>query len=390
MDEIGNILSLVADCFMHRLPEGTIHENPQDMKFYDWILVDAKDAPYASFKFHYRNWDQLEALHLIPQNHPRVFESPIRSVNSMEDTGAVTRSSLDGISEDNNDHSALLEDKAPLTATGATINDMLDTGSHPEWCIDRSKDGGLHPGTKSFKHEPNHRSKMKLTSSLSDLSAYTVDNISPQNFNRPLPDPFDFSVNSPRQHERPLPTPPTFPPSRSRSVSINSLDPSVTASLLQYFEGSDSEESDPEVSQAMAIPIPEPSVSELVYTPSNYGDSIVSGDTSSPLAYPSPLRPVSHSMLSKAHSTYSVASGFDYPLTSPLRRNPPSIMPPSNGIFDPDSVADAHQPRSMPGIFPRSPTPRPCLNDDVFAPNNQDDFEAAQNALFKSSPMKHK
>jgi hypothetical protein len=45
--------------------------NPQNTRYYDWILDDAKDAPYATFRFHYRSWEYLQASELIPEKHPR-------------------------------------------------------------------------------------------------------------------------------------------------------------------------------------------------------------------------------------------------------------------------------------------------------------------------------
>jgi hypothetical protein len=46
--------------------------------FYNWFLLDPKDTPFAAFKLHYRSWDSLASLQLIPTNHPRalLFPSP--------------------------------------------------------------------------------------------------------------------------------------------------------------------------------------------------------------------------------------------------------------------------------------------------------------------------
>jgi hypothetical protein len=37
-------------------------------KYFDWLLEDPKDEPYVTFRFHYRSWDSLEALQLIPED----------------------------------------------------------------------------------------------------------------------------------------------------------------------------------------------------------------------------------------------------------------------------------------------------------------------------------
>ncbi|CCD49559.1 hypothetical protein BofuT4_P099360.1 [Botrytis cinerea T4] len=55
-------------------------EKPQDARYYDWHLKDAKDNPFVTFKFHYRSWDHLERLHLIPPNHPRILESQVPAI----------------------------------------------------------------------------------------------------------------------------------------------------------------------------------------------------------------------------------------------------------------------------------------------------------------------
>ncbi|TEY80430.1 hypothetical protein BOTCAL_0038g00290 [Botryotinia calthae] len=59
------------------MPTHVLVEKPQDARYYDWHLKDAKDNPFVTFKFHYRSWDHLERLHLIPPNHPRILEAQV-------------------------------------------------------------------------------------------------------------------------------------------------------------------------------------------------------------------------------------------------------------------------------------------------------------------------
>lgn len=54
-------------------PSGGLVENPQDATFYDWLLIDAKNAPYASFRFHYRSLKYMLQLNLIPQSESRLL-----------------------------------------------------------------------------------------------------------------------------------------------------------------------------------------------------------------------------------------------------------------------------------------------------------------------------
>ncbi|KAJ9142752.1 hypothetical protein NKR23_g7100 [Pleurostoma richardsiae] len=48
-------------------PTAGLLDKPEDVTFYDFFLIDPKDSPYATFRFHYRSWENLEELNLIPQ-----------------------------------------------------------------------------------------------------------------------------------------------------------------------------------------------------------------------------------------------------------------------------------------------------------------------------------
>lgn len=70
------------------MPSGGLLDRPQDAKYYDWHLRDEKNSPFVSFKFHYRSWDHLASLQLIPEDHPRqlLLSSPsILSFNGLAD-----------------------------------------------------------------------------------------------------------------------------------------------------------------------------------------------------------------------------------------------------------------------------------------------------------------
>ncbi len=44
-------------------------DKPEETKYYDYLLTDPKDAPFASFRFHYRSRRNLRELQLIPPEH---------------------------------------------------------------------------------------------------------------------------------------------------------------------------------------------------------------------------------------------------------------------------------------------------------------------------------
>lgn len=62
------------------MPSGGLLDMPQDAYYYEWHLINPKDEPYAKFKFHYRTWDNLAALQLIPPSHPRTLLPPTTSL----------------------------------------------------------------------------------------------------------------------------------------------------------------------------------------------------------------------------------------------------------------------------------------------------------------------
>lgn len=72
--------SLLRDLSM---PTAGLVDKPQDARFYDWHLKDPKDKPFVTFKFHYRSWESLINLQLIPTDHPRRLLLPSPSILSL-------------------------------------------------------------------------------------------------------------------------------------------------------------------------------------------------------------------------------------------------------------------------------------------------------------------
>ncbi|KAF3770692.1 hypothetical protein M406DRAFT_240032, partial [Cryphonectria parasitica EP155] len=65
----------VQDKYGITAPSGGLLDNPQDITFFDFHLIDPKDAPFATFRFHYRSWDSLNQLSLVPADDPSILES---------------------------------------------------------------------------------------------------------------------------------------------------------------------------------------------------------------------------------------------------------------------------------------------------------------------------
>jgi hypothetical protein len=47
-------------------PSTGMIDNPEDVTYYQWHLIDPKDSPYVKFSFHYRTMESLLQLNLVP------------------------------------------------------------------------------------------------------------------------------------------------------------------------------------------------------------------------------------------------------------------------------------------------------------------------------------
>ncbi|TLD19566.1 hypothetical protein PspLS_09544, partial [Pyricularia sp. CBS 133598] len=56
------------------LSDGLV-DRPEEAAYYDYHLYDPKEAPFATFDFHYRSWQNLRQLHIIPQEELQAFAS---------------------------------------------------------------------------------------------------------------------------------------------------------------------------------------------------------------------------------------------------------------------------------------------------------------------------
>jgi len=50
-----------------RSPSGGLLDWPEDACYYDWILIDSKESPFVTFRFHYRTWSNIYQLSLAPR-----------------------------------------------------------------------------------------------------------------------------------------------------------------------------------------------------------------------------------------------------------------------------------------------------------------------------------
>ncbi|KAH8595607.1 hypothetical protein B0O99DRAFT_686598 [Bisporella sp. PMI_857] len=217
----------VQDGYGIVIPTNGLFVEPQDAKFYDYHLQDSKDKPFASFRIHYRSWQTLKSQHLIPSNHPEelLLTSPsLLSLNGSpkEFVSQVLYPTIDV-------ESPILVDKLETGGPKErreTGDSMSSSNTTSPWMTTIFDDS---PQRSASKHVFHIRNGSIPTSKFREQ------------ISRPLPQPdFDNGLEA----KRPLPENPRPASSQSRTLSIASRAPSLTASvapsltpsLIQYIE----------------------------------------------------------------------------------------------------------------------------------------------------------
>ncbi|KAL2157573.1 hypothetical protein VTH06DRAFT_5951 [Thermothelomyces fergusii] len=187
------------------IPSVGLVDQPQDACFYDWHLLDPRDSPFATFRFHYRSLSNLRQLNLIPETEFELFfpgslKNPGALSKAVED-GELPEDALDGWSFGSEDtDEAVFHDRsrrAPLLGNVASAGYHLK--SPPE----------LFPVTSSNGKVPQPSKALRDAS----LEPY---------LQRPLP---QLPSEEPNKCSR-----------RSSAASATSATPSITPSLLRYLE----------------------------------------------------------------------------------------------------------------------------------------------------------
>jgi hypothetical protein len=230
------------------MPSGGLVDRPQDAKYFEWHLKDAKDNPFVTFKFHYRSWDNLVTLNLIPPNHPR---SLVRQV-----PGTMRLPPIDTEKPEEGTPKKYLG----KLYTSDQIHDAVRVAYHDEYSSESSDDTRVWI-PRSLDSTPQESSKKR-----DNRDAVIVPHDCEQSC--PLPS----TCSAPLAHEvaqsqdwlsnayiRPLPEVPSrnSSVSHSRPSSAASRAPSVTPSLMSYLER-DQTSPEPYVGDAIAVSIDGP------------------------------------------------------------------------------------------------------------------------------------
>jgi hypothetical protein len=208
-----------------RMPSQGLVDRPQDAKFYDWHLKDPKDRPYATFKFHYRSWESLQSLNLIPSDHPRSLLPPSASILSL---AGLSRDEQERLKEEE----ASPNDKSPAKASETSETSESSVIPWLTSVFDDSPESAKNRDKREFVVPPeiveNYSLRFPVPVPTSKFSAAVIDKPSSpkgsptlMNLNRPLPQ--IPNRKSSIKHRRNL-----------SSVSTNA--PSVAASLKSYFD----------------------------------------------------------------------------------------------------------------------------------------------------------
>lgn len=205
-------------------------DNPQDVTFFDFHLIDPKDAPFATFRFHYRSWQNLLQLNLIPS----------------EDLDSLELSANGEINNENN-NSVSQSNTAPTEEPGTDVPSSF-VHPKPDASVfdDSSSNDGLEDLT-SNGHRPRRNSSYILRTppqlrprSARSATSHTLPQPSKTLRDGIMPGFSDSILQRPLP-DRPLPELPCVSPNDtwmgpSRKSSNASATPSVAPSLMSYVK----------------------------------------------------------------------------------------------------------------------------------------------------------
>jgi hypothetical protein len=149
------------------MPSRGLLDKPQEARFYDWSLRDPVDNPFAIFKFHYRSWDSLISLQLIPSDHPKKLLPPTPSLLSVAGHSRELQSQLeedDGIQPKNDSSTKSIT--SSINSNSPWITGVFDASPERISKVRESSDSFVGPPDASPLYQ-NHRTTEVPTSRFS-------------------------------------------------------------------------------------------------------------------------------------------------------------------------------------------------------------------------------
>ncbi|KAM0456405.1 hypothetical protein ACHAO4_003429 [Trichoderma viride] len=148
-------------------PSTGLLEHPEDAAYYEWILHDAVEAPFATFCFHYRAWAYLWDLNLVTDDS----NSPLHNSKLRERLGRNRHKSINSETSPSNDEVEVYGEELDLGEYGDEANDTRVI--EPESAQNRSDRQINAPPYEDFKFPkptnrlPSHSRKPSLHSAAS-------------------------------------------------------------------------------------------------------------------------------------------------------------------------------------------------------------------------------
>ncbi|KAI0433391.1 hypothetical protein F5Y09DRAFT_85204 [Xylaria sp. FL1042] len=213
-------------------PSGGLVDNPEDATYYNYYLIDPKDAPYAAFCFHYRSMTYLKQLNLVPQSWLDMSPASKSVFDLQRGQSGETMSS------------------GPTTPSPRRFTFSATRPRSPDFCDDVDT---IDKG-EADRTQANGREEYILK---------PPPRLSPSSSRGTVPQVITGATEielSGEIQQRPLPDIPTVQP---RPASASSLCPSLTPSLRQYVESEDFENEDIRLSTAQPMLITSESMQAL-------------------------------------------------------------------------------------------------------------------------------
>lgn len=224
---------------MTSAPSGGLIDNPQDVTFFDFHLIDPKDEPFTTFRFHYRSLTNLYQLNLIPSDDSSIIDT--FSTSTFTDSIDLTPdASVDGAPFEE----VLVQSPSVLPDPDESVFDDDSGSSEDQSDFQRRKPRKekvfvlrtppqLRPGSGTSHNLP------QPSKTLRDGS---TDGIPDSYLQRPLPD-------------RPLPELPVGVPNEICGPSRKTSTASIATSLLSYVKDGSFLDESVEYGHAQEVPV---------------------------------------------------------------------------------------------------------------------------------------
>ncbi|KFY33044.1 hypothetical protein V495_08487 [Pseudogymnoascus sp. VKM F-4514 (FW-929)] len=294
-------------------------------KYFDWLLEDPKDDPFVTFRFHYRSWDSLEALQLIPEMCSREL---LPAFSIKDSLGAPS------LSEDE-----------PILSSSEIVNSFRkSTSSKGSDGRNRSTSHGSALSTKNIENTIFGQMVAKDTASSQVRSQQTTqtDVDKPKKKYQIPTSTFSISNNERWKSQeylpldiRPLPELPTGN-SHSRKSSASSMAFSIAPSLRSWADGDWSDSHEPVICVAAeAQVLRSPQVNKYGRQKSIFDDDDDDSTTSSASGHSDAHGDIDQSF----QLSLSAPPVYEKKSTSPVKKSrAQGLALPASAIFPPPAL----------------------------------------------------